>query len=123
MGWFIHLDDPGFQDNPFPGQRRLGPFDTAEEAVAQAVSDAAVGMGVAAGVYGEDESAAQETGGKGKAHMARSELRRRGEVEARRRAKIAAHFMLSEQERDRALDALLPEGIRAADLREQGVIR
>lgn len=57
-GVFIHLDDPGFPDEPWPGQRRLGPFNTPEEALAQAVHDAAMGQGVASGIYPEEHSEA-----------------------------------------------------------------
>jgi hypothetical protein len=54
--FFIHLDDPGFPDPPWPGQRRLGPYETAEEAYEQAVSDAASGAGLAVGIYDEETS-------------------------------------------------------------------
>lgn len=57
--FYIHVVDPGFPDPPWPGERRLGPFLTAEEAEAQAVNDVAHGH-IAdeslVGVYSESES-------------------------------------------------------------------
>lgn len=44
--YWIHIADPAYGDAPWPGYRRLGPFLTKDEAVAQAVNDAAVGAGL-----------------------------------------------------------------------------
>jgi len=41
--FYVHIKDPGFPDPPWPGERRLGPFLTVEEAHSQAVSDVAQG--------------------------------------------------------------------------------
>ena len=43
--WYIHLHDPQFFDDPWPGQRRIGPFNSEEEATEQAANDLARGMG------------------------------------------------------------------------------
>jgi hypothetical protein len=56
VAFYIHIEDPGFPEAPWPGERRLGPFVTEEEALNQAVSDAALGFGLAVGVYSEAES-------------------------------------------------------------------
>lgn len=175
MPFYIHIDDPQFKGwdadgnraSPWPGQRVLGPFtddpDTGvsglDQALAQAVSDAASGMGVAAGVYDEENSqmlayvptdeeiegaravlrnkdsgddhrdeandkiARRAAAGRAKTVYPRSEIKRRGEAELKRRLKRAALELASEAERDRALQAFLPEGVTVADLREQGVVR
>jgi hypothetical protein len=121
--FYIYVEDPGFPDHPWPGFRRLGPFLTADEAVAQAVSDAAGGAGVAAGVYPESAFDALALGKKPAAHTTKSEIKKAGEREAKRRDKVTALELASEGERDQALQAFLPEGVTVADLREQGVIR
>jgi len=54
--YFIHLEDPQFAEGPWPGIRRLGPFNTQEEALNQAASDAAYGGGTALGVFTDEES-------------------------------------------------------------------
>lgn len=54
--FWIHYADPGFPDPPWPGVRRVGPFNNVEEAKAQAASDAATGQGVALGVVNDLES-------------------------------------------------------------------
>lgn len=161
MPFYIHIDDPGFPDPPWPGQRRFGPYNTVEEALAQAAADAAQGMGVAVGIYDEENSdlladpptdeqveqsravlrngddvdpfiversrdvVARRAGVRAaKAMYPRSEIKRRGEVEFRRRAKVEALEHASEEERDKALDAILAStGMTAKDLRAQGVIR
>lgn len=56
MPFYVHVEDPGFPEPPWPGERRLGPFPTAAEALEQAVSDAALGSVLAVGVYSEEES-------------------------------------------------------------------
>lgn len=57
-GFYIHIADPGFPDPPWPGFRRLGPFLTQAEALAQAAGDAAQGMGVATAIYTGTDSEA-----------------------------------------------------------------
>lgn len=57
--YFIHIADPGFPDPPWPGERRLGPFPTAEEATDQAINDMAHGhitQESLTGVFSESES-------------------------------------------------------------------
>ncbi len=54
--FFIHHHDPQFEEPPWPGVRRLGPYNTLEEAQAQAEADAASGYGVALGIFSEEES-------------------------------------------------------------------
>lgn len=41
--FYLHIADDGFAEPPWPGERRLGPFETAAEAEAQAVNDVAIG--------------------------------------------------------------------------------
>lgn len=58
-GFYIHFADPGFPDPPWPGERRLGPFPTPEEAHEQAASDVAHGHvteDALAGVFSAEES-------------------------------------------------------------------
>jgi hypothetical protein len=43
--YYIHIEDPGFPEEPWPGQRRMGPYLTQEEAVEQAASDISTGAG------------------------------------------------------------------------------
>jgi hypothetical protein len=57
VAYFIHLADPSFPEGPWPGERRLGPFNSQKEAAAQAANDIAIGMGESIiGVYSEAES-------------------------------------------------------------------
>lgn len=142
--FFIHLADPGFEDPPWPNMRRLGPYDTSEEALAQAVADAAQGMGVALGVYDEEASESHaeridpgdgepvdERGAKIDAHPRKmaavftaSDIKRRGVAERKRREKLAEHEALDAQGRDAIVDELLAgTGVTAKDLREAGGLR
>ncbi len=52
--FYIHIEDPGFPGEPWPGQRRFGPYNTSDEGLAQAASDWAQGHGKALGVWDED---------------------------------------------------------------------
>lgn len=119
------MADPGFPHPPWPGVRRLGPFLTPEEALSQAVSDAAGGHGVALGVY--DDAASETLRENPKAKVAAlfppSEIKRRGTAEARRRVKLAQTEALDQIDRDALLEKILPEGVTVADLREQGAIK
>lgn len=145
--FFIHLADPGFPNPPFPGARRLGPYNTVEEALAQAVADAAQGAGVALGIYDEEASETHDalpkmkTDSKGApvldaagyqvelkikpagAIYTQSEIRRRGEAEAKRRKKLEANEALGQNERDAALQAILGDAVKVEELRDLGLIR
>lgn len=60
--FFIHIADATFSDPPCPGERRLGPFLTVEEAQAQAANDVAhghVAPDALLGVYSDAESRAR----------------------------------------------------------------
>lgn len=123
--FFIHYEDPGFPEQPFPNERRLGPFLTQEEAVAQAVSDAALGIGVPLGIYPEAESEKRregswneeeqrwEPGRAGKAAYSRGQVEKRA-VTMQRRLHAAA--VAAQQEQAEALKAILPEGVTMSDL-------
>lgn len=106
--FYIHLEDPGFPEHPWPGVRRLGPFLSDTEALEQAVSDASLGHGVALGIYTEAESEKRLGGKTGKAKIARAEIRRRGEAISRKRQneeKAAAEQVRAD------IEAILPAGI------------
>jgi hypothetical protein len=112
--FFIHLEDPGFPEHPWPGQRRLGPYPTSEEAVEQAVSDASLGHGVALGVYAEPESEKRLSGRKdGRAIVARAEIRKRGESKAKQ-AKEQEADMYENWRKD--IEAMLPAGVGWEDM-------
>lgn len=134
--FFVHLTDPGFPEPPWPGERRLGPFDTPEEAEAQAVSDIAYGGGEGiVGVYSESESErrreashpedvgsalaadreARPVSRGGKAHRSRSQLQPRAET-ARRR--LEAERARQIEEDTRAFQETLPKGVSIDDLLE-----
>jgi hypothetical protein len=116
MNYYIHLEDPGFPDHPWPGVRRLGPFLTLEEATEQAISDAALGHGVALGVYSEEESEKRYSGGKeGKAAFARAGIRSAGEALAKKNQKAAIEVF---EENKRAVEAMLPAGVGWEELME-----
>lgn len=124
-GFFIHISDPGFPDPPFPHERRLGPYNTMEEAAAQAVSDTALGFGTPLGVYAEVESEKRAEGihepdtgtfratTKGKAAYSRSQIEKRAET---MRNRIQAQAVATAQEAEEALRAILPEGVTYDDL-------
>lgn len=116
MTYFIHLEDPGFPDEPWPGVRRLGPYPTSEEAFEQAVSDAAYGMGTALGVYAEAESERRYTGGReGKATHTRAAIAKRAQTLAKQRQKEAAD---TARQVARDIEATLPPGVGWEDLVE-----
>jgi nitric oxide reductase activation protein len=56
--YYIHYEDPSFNEAPWPGQRRSGGYLTLDEAKAQAINDIAVGAGIPVGIYDEDGSEA-----------------------------------------------------------------
>lgn len=114
--FFVHLEDPGFPDHPWPGIRRLGPFLTSDEAAAQAISDAASGHGIALGVYSEAESEKRYGGGRdGKATLTRAQIAKRAETVAR-----AARDETAARLRDdvSAIEATLPPGVGWVELKE-----
>lgn len=117
MEFFVHLRDPGFPDSPWPGERRLGPFLTSEEAANQAVSDLAGGYladDEIVGIYAADESEKRTDDlNKGKAVYVASRLRARAAT-ARKRA--AASRATAHQETEEALKAMLPDGLTWKDL-------
>lgn len=45
MPYFIHVHDPTFFEDPWPGQRRIGPINSIVQALEQAASDVAGGAG------------------------------------------------------------------------------
>lgn len=106
--FFIHLDDPGFPEHPWPGQRRLGPYPTSAEALEQAVSDASLGLGVAAGIYEQAESEKRLAGKRGKATVTRARIQARGETIARRRQEEQAAEV---EQTKRDIEAMLPAGV------------
>jgi hypothetical protein len=111
--YYVHLEDPGFPEHPWPGERRLGPFLSSDEALTQAVSDASLGHGVAAGIYAESESEKRLSGRAGKAKVARAEIRRRAETISRKRQdeeKRAAEQVRAD------IEAILPAGVGWEDL-------
>lgn len=111
MAFFVHYTDPGFPEHPWPNERRLGPYPTADEALAQAVEDAAGGYAVAVGVYDEAESEKRmhsTARSVGKATHTSSVVRRKGETRAR--------AILEEGRKTRQADvdafaAILPPGL------------
>lgn len=113
--WYIHIADPGFPEPPWPGERRLGPYPTHEEALAQAVEDAAGGYAIAVGVYSAEESLKRlenTARNKGKAQHTHSDIARKGDVRARQILK-ANHAQL-QWDADQ-LKAMLPPGTTLQD--------
>jgi len=107
--FYIHIADPGFPEPPWPGERRLGPYNTREEAEAQAVSDAAGGYAVALGIYEEGESHKRAVqANRGKAVVTRAKIKSKGETEAKRRHKERQKNLDSDV---RALAEMLPTGM------------
>lgn len=124
--FFIHLDDPGFPDPPWPFQRRLGPYDTHEEAVRQAVSDLAGGHSVGATVYSHEESEKLRDGARAKAHASPAELNRLAKAERKRRDRLAELERLKaaelRDEHDALLREMLPDGVDLDALRAAGLL-
>lgn len=128
MPFYIHIADPSFPEPPWPGERRLGPFPTSDEALEQAISDAAIGAAVAIGVFSEAESERRRVASDadagvmmsrairgetvsshgGKASQTRSTIARRGASLARKRADAEAKRMA--EDRQALLDAM-PESV------------
>jgi len=142
--YFIHVRDPGFPDPPWPGERRLGPFLTLEEAEAQATSDLAhsyiTGDGMT-GIYTNAESDARAEGLRQAWDEARAQGSsdpyappppfdpatvdagtpsatatelEQGAVTARRKL-LATHARSVSDQRE-SLQALLPDGVDAEEL-------
>lgn len=112
--FYIHIADPGFPDPPWEGQRRLGPFNTKEEAVAQAASDTAMGAGEALGVF----TGAESDKGKDDTSVMTATVTT---LDVNDLAKVIVEAeitkQLGEQAEDRAaLVSILPEGVTIADI-------
>ena len=126
MPYYIHITDPGFPDHPWPGERRFGPYAELDDAIAQAVSDAAIGMGTALGIY--EYSDEQET--EIEALMITTDqitqIKRPGktvytqaqiEDEANTiRKEMQAKALADHQQREEMMKVILPEGITWKDM-------
>lgn len=92
--FYIHIADPTYADpdSDFPFGRRLGPFLTKKEAVAQAASDIAGGTGEGiVGVYSGGESEKARDGAKAfDVAVDRDELDGEAELERERRRQVQA---------------------------------
>lgn len=55
--YFIHIEDPQFHEAPWPGVRRLGPFETKKQAEEQAAAERLRGIEIA-GIHTGTESQA-----------------------------------------------------------------
>jgi hypothetical protein len=116
--YYVHVEDPGFPEEPWPGERRLGPYDDEDAAYEQAVDEAAYGGAVVLGVYEEDASEQSRDGARKRAVKTHAQIERRAETvrryEARRRAEaLSADRDALEAQHSMGLDELLT-------LREQG---
>lgn len=109
--FYLHVRDPQFDDPPYPGERRLGPYTTSREARDQAASDLAIGHlreEDFAGIFDEDGSAARAEELVGEP-IARDDVIAEGR--ALRQAEIAA-----QRQRIAELQTLLPPDVDAAEL-------
>lgn len=117
MGFFIHIADPGFPEPPWVNERRLGPYDTDEEAANQAVHDLATGFLAEdnfLGVFDDENSELRDQRpAKAKAAIIPSKLKPRA---ATIRRKAHAQRLRDLQDQQTALEELLPEGVTIADL-------
>jgi hypothetical protein len=111
--FYIHLLDPGFPDAPWPGARRLGPYNTAEEAEEQAIDDVARGMGEVLGVFDAEASEAMATGGKKAAAVPPSRIKTKAMT--RRKKYLAEQARVADEQRAN-VEAILPEGVTFQDL-------
>lgn len=91
--FYVHIADPTYADpdSDFPFGRRLGPFLTKKEAVAQAASDIAGGMGDGVlGVFSGTESEKSRDGRDHTVSVDRGELDVEAQKEVERRQQSAA---------------------------------
>lgn len=114
MPFYIHIPDPGFPEPPWPGERRLGPFNTAEEAEAQAIDDVARGMGEVLGVFDEEASEAMASSSKRRA-AAVVPSRINKKAETRRNRYLSEQAKVADEQRAN-VEALLPAGVTFDDL-------
>jgi len=108
--YFIHYADPGFPEDPWPGERRSGPY-SKDAALEQAINDVATGYGVPVGIYSDDESLKRISStarSKGKAEFTASTLKQKGEAESRRRKALADKERADET---KMLAEILPTGM------------
>jgi hypothetical protein len=118
-GFYIHMLDPGYPDEPWPGERRLGPYLTLDEASEQAAHDLATGYLSEknfVGIYDEAGSVERlDPGAKVKSlHSAKKVATRSAEV----RSALLLPAARSLDAQRAALDQLLPEGVSADDMFE-----
>ena len=116
--FYIHIADPQFLDPPWPGVRRLGPFDTQTDALAQAGSDLASGAGLALGVW--DESASESMSAIDAAAL--PPVCTPDDITTAA-SQIEAANALTQTEADAKLQALLPAGVTVAELRTEGIVQ
>ena len=114
--FYIHIKDPGYPDPPYPGERRLGPYLTKEEAIDQAISDATVGMGVAVGIFSDEESKKREDDvSKGEPIYTSDQIY---EDSKERLTKIQAQEAANLQITEDILRSQLPEGVTWTEMQE-----
>jgi hypothetical protein len=117
MTFYIHIADPAYPDAPWPGERRLGPFLTADEALNQAISDASQGFGWPLGIYDEKESEKHSDGTESHQIHSQGEIRKAAESLQKQNAKERSRAV---EEQRQMIEQTLPDGITWDDLQGMG---